>query len=117
MQPETDSERMEFHYIKSANFRVIHVDGVHGGVSPRQKIQMAIFSERSPIPQRTSHRVVKEGHGFKLLEEIPDSRVSRSGVIREVEAELLMDLETAEALRTWLEERIQLAKTLREPHA
>jgi len=116
-QHGANGERLEFHYIKSSSFRVIHVDGAHGGVSPRQKIQMAVFSERSPIPQFTAHQVTPEGSGFKVGKEIEGTKISKKGVVREVEAELLMDLETAEAIRTWLGESIQLAKQLRGPNA
>lgn len=116
-QRDANGERLEFHYIKSSGFRVIHVDGAHGGVSPRQKIQMAVFSERSPIPQFTAHQVTQEGSGLKVGKEIQGAKISKRGVVREVEAELLMDLETAEAIRTWLDESIQLARKLRGQNA
>lgn len=107
-----DEAKLEFHYIKSSTFRVIHVDGVHGGVSPKHKLQMAVFSERNPIPQLTVHKVHREGKGLRLDEEIIADRVMRTGVVREVEAELLMDIEVAESLREWLDNQIKAAKSL-----
>lgn len=117
LQSDVSGDRLEFHYIKSSNFRVIHVDGAHGGVSPRQKIQMAIFSERSPIPQFTAHQVERKGSELKLGKEIAGAKISKQGVVREVEAELLMDVETAEAIRTWLGESIELARQIRGQNA
>lgn len=96
--------RIHFHFVKSADFRVIHVDGAHGGITPHGYIQMTMYAERTPIPQRTTHSVSAEG---KLGQEITDERLSRDGAIRECEVTALMDLKTAAALRKWLDEKIR----------
>jgi hypothetical protein len=96
-----------FDYIKSNFFRVIHIDGVHGGISPKlNMIQMAFFSERQAIPQ-TEKFALKKGQ----LGEI-ESRKTREAIIREVEVEALMDIDAAKALRQWLDEKIQLREKL-----
>lgn len=105
-------ETLAFHYIKSNYFRVIHADGIHGGVTPKLKIQMAFFSERNPIPQTTVHGVSETSDGVVLKDEIRSKRVTKSGIIREVEAEILMDLETAKALYKWLDEKIKIIETI-----
>ena len=94
---------ISFDYIKSNQFRVIRVDGVHGGLAPKAHvIQMAFFSERRPIPKKETFQL-KEG---KLGEQI--AKEQRDAIIREVEIEALMDLETAKAVSKWLEEKIDL---------
>ena len=97
--------KINFDYIKSYQFRVIRVDGAHGGITPKgQAIQMALFSERQPIPRKETYRL-KEG---RLGEKIKEATEQREAIIREVEVEALMDLETAKAISKWLEIKIKL---------
>jgi hypothetical protein len=111
----TDSPRvadelteLEFEFEKSAHFRVIHVDGAFGGVSPGTRlINMAVYNERSPIPKSVTHSVHKGGLG----PEIREKRTGRTAIFREVEANLIMNLDIAIAVRAWLDEKIgQLQK-------
>lgn len=64
-QAQTEQEKkkqIRFDYIKSNCFRVIRVDGVNGGPTPRADgIQMAFFSERMPIPQSEEFLVSVDG--------------------------------------------------------
>jgi|WetSurMetagenome_2_1015567.scaffolds.fasta_scaffold439536_2 hypothetical protein len=100
-------DSVAFDYIKSNFFRVIHIDGVHGGISPKlNMIQMALFSERQAIPQSEKF-ALKKGQ----LGEI-ESKKTREAIIREVEVEALMDIDVARALRQWLDEKIQLREEL-----
>src|SRR5689334_13361084 len=98
-----EKPRIRFDFIKSNYFRVIHVDGIHGGITPHGLIQLAVFSDRLPIPQQTVHELIDHK---TLGKELPDERIARDAIIREVEAELLMDLGTAEKLNEWLAHRI-----------
>ena len=60
------------------------------------------FSERYPIPRRLTYSV---SDGVVNQQDIT-GRESRAGVIREVEVEVLVDLEMAKSLKAWLEEHI-----------
>jgi hypothetical protein len=94
---------LEFDFEKSNYFRVIHVDGFFGGVAPAsQLLHIAVFNERQPIPKKVFHPV-KDG---VLQPEIMEKRETRTGLFREVEADLVLTLETATALRAWLDEKI-----------
>jgi len=95
--------KMRFNYIKSNQFRTIHYDGIHGGLTPQGKIQLAVFSERFPIPRETVHEIVGKGIGKEFLEE----RVARPGIVREIEANIVMDRKQAESLRGWLDDRLR----------
>ena len=97
---------VQFHYIKSNHFRVIHGDGVWGGPTPRGYISMNVFSERSPIPQKIIHNI----QDATLGEEIKTKREVKQGFVREVEVEVIMDLELAENLVTWLQAHIENVK-------
>lgn len=94
---------LEFDFEKSNYFRVIHVDGVFGGVSPAtQLLHAAIFNERQPIPKKVFHNVID---GVPQPE-IAEKRQVRPGLFREVEADLVMSMEMAVVLRNWLDEKI-----------
>jgi len=67
-------ESVDFDYIKSNLFRVVRVDGAHGGVSPKGSIQLAFFSERQPIPQKETYAVERTGALGELRTELLDCK-------------------------------------------
>lgn len=89
--------KVRFDYIKSNFFRVICVDGAHGGPRPSSRsIHMALFSERNAIP-KVEEFEVKDGRlGKQTNKEV------RAAIVREVEVDAIMGLETARAIRDWL---------------
>lgn len=100
---------LQFHFEKSKVFRVIHVDGAAGGISPgNRNIHMAVFSERAPLPRSVVHNV----SAGVLGPEIEGRRTGKQGIFREVEADLVMSLEVAVAMRDWLTERINESAVL-----
>ena len=102
--PETNPTSIDFHYAKSNCFKVLHCDGVWGGVTPRGYISMSCYSERYPIPKRLNCEVGPDGN----LKET--SRDSKSGIIRQVGVEILMDAKLAESVVAWLNEMVAQAK-------
>jgi len=102
MPDEQPNEKfLRFHYLKNGNFRAIHVDGAVGGILPTGRgIHLTMYTERSPIPQQIDHVLLDDG---QLGTEVEGSRVSRQGVIRELEIDAFMDLPTAASLRDLLD--------------
>ena len=105
----TPKPHINFHYIKANQFRVIHADGVHGGLHPRGNIQMSFFSERVPIPKRVSHEIDEDG---KLGKEIVSERETRDGIVREVEVGVVMGVSEARSLVKWLQQKIRAYEKL-----
>lgn len=104
-KPQEDIPKtIKFHFLKTSNFRNIHMDGVFGGITPRGYIQMSPFTERAPIPQVTVHSLDSSG---ELADEVRKERQTRDGIIREVDVNLIMDIRTAKLLLGWLNLRIQ----------
>lgn len=102
--------QLEFNFEKSNFFRVIHVDGFFGAVAPAtQLLHVAVYNERQPIPKKVFH-TVKDG---VLQPETLDKREGRAGLFRELEADLVLNMETAMALRSWLDERINEMQNIR----
>jgi hypothetical protein len=85
----------QFSYIKSNFFRVIHVDGAVAGAGPTG-VFLSLYSERLPIPQQQVFEINVEAE--TLGSEIVDRRVARTGIVRELEAGVVMTVEAAEAV-------------------
>ena len=96
---------VQFHYIKSNQYRVIHADGAFGGITTRGQIHVDLFSERNPIPQTMLHRVHPDG---RIGDEIASGTVRKDGVVREVEVGATMDMATAKALIEWLQDKVDV---------
>jgi hypothetical protein len=101
-------DKIRFDYIKSNQHREIFVEGIHGGITPKGRIQMSLFCERQPIPRQIVHKF----DGLELGPEIQSERLSRDAIIRSVEATLILDLSTAEAMHKWLGLKIKEGKEL-----
>jgi len=101
---------LEFDFEKSNYFRVIHVDGVYGGMSPAtQLLHVAVYNERQPIPKKVFHNLTD---GMPQPENLAKRQV-RPGLFREVEADLVMSVEMAVILRNWLDEKITEIQNVR----
>jgi hypothetical protein len=93
---DIEAGEIRFDFIKSNNFRVLHIEGAYGGKSPHKLIHMMVYNERWPIPKQ----ITKEFKEGKTGREI--ARASRDAIVREVEAQLVMDVATAKRIRNWL---------------
>lgn len=110
---EKPSSAIQFHYIKNPAFRVLHVDGAYGGITPRGLIHCAVYSERPAIV-----RIAEQDFDAVASRPVGDQRTvdSREGIVRELDADLMMSLPTAMELRDWLTLRIdELTKLMAEP--
>lgn len=105
--------KIEFHYIKSNYFRVIYAEGAYGGINPRGNITFSFYNERNAIPQVSEVSVKADEKG--ILKSTSDEKViaTRNGVVRELEVEISMNLETAISFHDWLGQRIEMLKGMR----
>ncbi|MCP4042208.1 MAG: hypothetical protein GY731_09675 [Gammaproteobacteria bacterium] len=65
---------------------------------------MALFSERPAIPRETVNQLNEDG---TLGPPIAEEMVSREGLIREMDVDVIMDINSAIIIRAWLDRRIQ----------
>jgi hypothetical protein len=111
-KPKSQTQ-IEFDYIKSNFFRVIRADGAFGGISPTGAIHMAVYSERQAIPTKTVHHL----QGTQLGPELRERRQGRTAIVREVEADIVLELPQAIVLRDWLDEKIKSLNAMATPTA
>jgi hypothetical protein len=109
-QPPTSGSgprSVRYYYIKNALFRVVHVDGAIGGITPTGKVHCAFYSERPAIPQETEFKISDDGRlGDQLSIE------GKHGIIRELDFDIQMDLNTTVQLRDWLSKMIDDLKAV-----
>lgn len=105
-----EEKLIRFDYIKSNCFRVVRVDGAHGGVSAKgDGIQMALFSERRAIPKREEY-VLLEDEG--KVGDLKNVEIRDCTLIREVEVEAILPMSAARALHLWLGQKIKEAELI-----
>jgi hypothetical protein len=102
-----EQQEVTFNYLKSQFFRVIHADGAWGGVSPRGDIHISFYNERMAIPDKSRVVISESGNALK-----PEEFESTSAVVREVEADVVVDLTTAIQLRDWLNNKISTLEAM-----
>lgn len=98
-----------FHSIKTAGFRAIHCDGMVGGVGPNGNLYASVYCERPPIPKTTgfSVDVDEETKQFSIDSGASEQVIEvRKGLIRDIEAVLVLDYKTASAVAEWLNAQI-----------
>jgi hypothetical protein len=98
------SVKIAIDYIKSNSFRVVHLDGALGFVTPNLNICLNLYSERPSIPKRVVYTLNESG---SLGEEVIEEREDRDSIVREVEASAIVDLSAAKYLISVLEELVE----------
>jgi hypothetical protein len=108
-QPET-ADRLQIRFIKSAFFRVMCADGAIAGITPSGGIHVEFYNTRAAMPDRVTH-VLDKG---MLGDEIESERIATGGLVREVEGQIVMNRETAEALITILRSQLDTLKAVKQ---
>ncbi|MCG2761359.1 MAG: hypothetical protein L6407_09125 [Candidatus Delongbacteria bacterium] len=101
-------KEIKFTYIKNNSFKVHHIDGLNGGLTPRGDVILNFFSERFPIPKEVTYELEGNMLGKELKVE------SKEGIIREVECGIVVDYDTAVSISAWLEKQLKQLKKLKE---
>lgn len=95
-------QTMDVHYLKTGSYRTFHVDGLFGGITPSGKIYTELYIQRYPTPKIITHEIKDSVMGDEI------NRVGKEGIIREIEAGMVMDVEIAKIFRDWLSKKIDL---------
>jgi hypothetical protein len=107
---ESLPNKIRVEYVKSHLFRTIHADGAFGGATPRLELLITFYSERFPIPKVLTYETSPDGLGDEIVTE----RESKEGIIREVEAAVVLDLPTAQFFAQWLNGKVAELEKQRE---
>lgn len=93
---------VDVHYLKTNNYRTYHVDGIFGGLTPDgNKLYVELFVQRVVTPTEIKYAINQNGTLGKEIK-----RKGKSGIIREIESGIIMDINVARTLKGWLEGKI-----------
>jgi len=103
MPETTPPSSIKIHYHKANFFRVVHVDGVFGGITPSRNIFVSLYNQRTPLPTLVEQRFSADG---TLGEEI--SREGKTGVFREMEVGIVLTAPVAREIARFLNEQARV---------
>lgn len=95
------SRQIKFEYTQSNLFRVVHVDGAIGSLTPKLDIHLAFWSERFPIPLQSTYELTPEGNLGREVD-----KLILDAIVREVEVSMIINVDAARELINLLEDRI-----------
>jgi len=104
MSINKESKSIVINNIKNSGYRQIHVDGAHGGITPSGFINLNFYSQRAVIPKGTEFSLMDSGN---IGEIIKNTESSKSGLVREFEFGIYMDINTCVNLREFLTLKIK----------
>jgi hypothetical protein len=104
-----DRQTITFDYVKSNYYRVVHVNGVVGSLTPTGDIHMGAWSQRGPYPQRVTHSITAEGELGQELD-----RETRQAIVREVEVGIVFSAGVALQVAEWLQGQVALLQEMAE---
>jgi len=88
---------IKIHYRKANFFRVVHVDGALGGITPTRNIFVSLYNQRNPLPRLIEQQFFPDG---TLGEEI--DRKGKTGLFREMEVGLVLTASAAREIAKFL---------------
>ena len=103
----TAPTQLGIYYQRSRHYRTIHADGAQFGVTPRGQIQFTLFNDQKPMPEFVLHEITPEGNLGKAV----DQSV-KEGALREVEVNVIMDLEAATSFLDVLQNTLKQIKEI-----
>ena len=98
--------RVRTTFVNSNLHRVIHADGIWGGISPHAGIRMAVYSEAAQDPESVLYDVSKSAPVEIGRVEASEVEEGVKQITRVIEADIIISLAVAESLHRWLGEKI-----------
>ena len=100
----TNVRKLNIHFIKSTQFRVIHASGVWYGGDNQGNLHLTFFNERTPIPQKLVLNINDKG----VVGDVPAQHVTKEGIVREMEVDVILSLPAAWELFNTLGENLKV---------
>ena len=91
---------VKFHFEQDDDYRLLPVNGVWGGVSPRGDIQADFFYESYTIPDEVTQAVAPDGSLGEELERKQSALLQRTILVG-----MMLTADQAESIGRWLQEK------------
>ncbi len=89
-------------FAEAEDYRIVHADGIWGGVTPQLDVYMQFYTEFKEPPESVTYSI----DGQRLKE---DSRTGREALVRQLQVGIMINVRTARALQAWLGDKIREA--------
>ncbi|MFZ3210231.1 MAG: hypothetical protein WA188_01840 [Terriglobales bacterium] len=99
----TPPRSIRIYYRKANFFRVVHIDGALGGITPTRNIFVSLYNQRTPLPLMIEQEFSPDG---TLGAEV--SKTGKKGLFREMEVGLVLTASVARELAKFLNEQAKL---------
>lgn len=99
-EPTEQHEDYVVDFIKSNLFRMVYAEGFLGGTTGEGNITLSFYNSRDAIPKRMRFQLDEEGNIQMVGREL------RADQVREVEVGIIMNVESARALQSFLSDLI-----------
>lgn len=99
-------EELRFVYEKARHHRILHADGAWSALTPHLEVQVSFYNDLRRIPISVTHPVeANDTIGPGQQQEVSD-------LVREVDATVVMSIETAKAIVPLLSQMIEQAEAI-----
>lgn len=99
-----EDKKITIHNIKNHQFRQAHTDGASAGITPSGYINVNFYSQRNVIPKATNFKIKEDG---SLGEFLGVTKDSKTGIVREYDFGIQMDINTCKSIKNLLEQKIE----------
>ena len=99
-------KKITFRFEKDEDYRLIPVNGVWGGATPRSDILVDFFHESYALPEMVAHAVTLDGQLGEEVKRTPPGEIRRKVLVG-----MVLTAEQAESIGHWL---LQKAREVRE---
>lgn len=99
-------KKITFRFEKDDDYRIISVNGVWGGPTPRGDIMVDLFHEAQSLPEEVTHETTTDGQLGNEIERTPPGTLQRTVMVG-----LTLTVDQAESIGLWLQ---NTARQIRE---
>lgn len=103
---------VEVHQHKASLFRVVHADGMWCSVNAYNDFHLTFYSERHPIPTSIFFSIDEKG---AVIREEVEKRETKRGWFREMEVDIVLNLNAARGVYEGLGNFIKMAEKFSKP--
>ena len=102
MAENEEENVIKFFYERSPDYRVIYVNGVHGGITSRGALKFDMFIEHVKTPNEVIHSITPDGLGPEI-----DRNPKNPPITRESQIGVIMTISQAKSFASWLQNHIR----------
>lgn len=96
------TKQLTFRYLKDPGYRLVPINGVWGGITPRGEIHMELFHESQAPPEVVVRSLTPKGGLGEEVDHQPPREISRTILVG-----VMLTEESAESMANWLHARVR----------